>query len=113
MAPGHQLSTSKAFGPFEVDVQTGQLRKHGLDVRLARQPLQILLTLLENPGEVVTRDELRRQIWSEGTFVDFERGLNAAINKLRRTLGDSAEDSRYIETVPGRGYRFVSPVETL
>jgi Tol biopolymer transport system component/DNA-binding winged helix-turn-helix (wHTH) protein len=98
------------FGPFEVNVQTGELRKNGLVIRLARQPLQILLTLLRNPGEVVTREQLRRQVWGEGTFVDFEHGLNAAVNKLRVALNDSAEKPRYIETVPARGYRFIAAV---
>jgi eukaryotic-like serine/threonine-protein kinase len=99
------------FGPFALDADTGELRKHGLRVRLSGQPVQILLLLLANPGGLVTREELRERLWSEGTFVDFEHGVNAAINKLRRTLGDSAERPRYVETVPGRGYRFIGSLE--
>src|SRR5262249_44820567 len=78
---------------------------------LSGQPLRILLLLLERPGQVVTREELRQQIWTNGTFVDFEGGLNAAINKLRRALSDSAENPRYVETIPGRGYRFIGTLE--
>jgi DNA-binding winged helix-turn-helix (wHTH) protein/Tol biopolymer transport system component len=100
-----------AFGSFEVDPLAGELRKGGVRVRLAGQPFQILLVLLAHPGEVVTREELRGHIWSDGTFVDFEHSLSAAINKLRRALGDSAENPRYIETVPGRGYRFIGSVQ--
>jgi len=99
-----------AFGPFEVDAAAGELRKSGLRIRLAGQPFQILLVLLAHPGEVVSRDQLTKQIWSEGTFVDFEHGLSAAVNKLRRALGDSAENPRYIETVPGFGYRFIGSI---
>lgn len=96
-----------AFGPFEVDAAAGELRKCGVRVRLSGQPFQILLILLAHPGELVSRDQLRNQIWGEGTFVDFEGGLNAAMAKLRRALSDSAENPRYIETVPGLGYRFI------
>jgi eukaryotic-like serine/threonine-protein kinase len=99
------------FGPFEVNPHTGELRKRGARVRLSGQPFQILLLLLARPGDLVTRDELREQLWSDGTFVDFEHGLNAAINKLRRALGDSADHPRYIETAPGRGYRFIGTLE--
>jgi DNA-binding winged helix-turn-helix (wHTH) protein len=99
------------FGPFEANPQSGELRKNGIRIRLAGQPFRILLMLLESPGELVTRDRLREQIWSDGTFVDFEGGLNAAINKLRRALNDSADNPRYIETVPGRGYRFIGRLE--
>ena len=99
------------FGPFEVNAHTGELRKRGVRVRLSGQPFQILLLLLAKPGDLVTREELREQLWSDGTFVDFEHGLNAAINKLRRALGDSAEHPRYIETAPGRGYRFIGVLE--
>ena len=104
-----QLSspTPLAFGPFEVNAHTGELRKHGKPVRLSGQPFQILLLLVAKPGDLVTREELREQLWTDGTFVDFDHGLNAAINKLRRALGDSADHPRYIETVPGRGYRFI------
>jgi DNA-binding winged helix-turn-helix (wHTH) protein len=100
-----------SFGPFELDVAAGELCRHGIRVRLQGQALEILLLLLKNPGEVVTREQLRDHIWSEGTFVDFEHGLNAAINKLRRALTDSADKPRYIETVPGRGYRFIGALD--
>jgi len=90
-----------------VNVPAGQLLKSGVRIRLSGQPFKVLLSLLEHPGDVVTNEQLREQIWKEGTFVDFEHGLHAAVNKLRRALGDSAEKPRYIETVPGRGYRFI------
>ena len=100
-----------AFGPFEVDSAAGELRKSGVRVRLSAQPFQILLVLLAHSGAVVTREQLREQIWGAGTFVDFEHGLSAAMNKLRRALGDSAGNPRYIETVPGRGYRFLASLQ--
>jgi Tol biopolymer transport system component/DNA-binding winged helix-turn-helix (wHTH) protein len=94
-----------------VDATAGQLLRSGTRIRLSGQPFQILLILLAHPGDVVTSGQLRDQIWQEGTFVDFEHGLHAAVNKLRRGLGDSAENPRYIETVPGRGYRFIGALE--
>jgi eukaryotic-like serine/threonine-protein kinase len=100
-----------AFGPFEVNALSGELVKHGSRVRLPKQPFQILLSLLEQPGELVTREQLLAKIWGDGTFVDFEHSLNAAMNRLRQSLGDSAEKPRYIETVPGRGYRFIGALE--
>ncbi|WP_433966322.1 winged helix-turn-helix domain-containing protein [Tunturiibacter gelidiferens] len=99
------------FGDFELDVCAGQLRKHGVKLRLQGQPLQVLAVLLKHAGDVVTRDELRSQIWSADTFVDFDHSLHNAIARLRETLGDSAETPRYIETLPRRGYRFIAPVE--
>jgi eukaryotic-like serine/threonine-protein kinase len=99
-----------SFGPFEVDASTRELRKRGVRVRLSGQPFQILLTLLACPGDLITREQLRDDLWSEGTFVDFEGSLNAAVNKLRRALNDSAENPRYIETVPKGGYRFIAAV---
>ena len=101
------------FGAFEVNPQSDELRKDGIRIRLSGQPFQILLMLLERPGELVTRDRLRERLWHDGTLVDFEGGLNAAINKLRRALNDSADKPRYIETVPGRGYRFIGRLETI
>ena len=98
------------FGPFELDRETGELRKHGIRVRLQGKPLQVLLALLERPGQVVTRDELKRRLWTEDTFVDFESGLNTAANRLRITLGDSADQPRYVETLARAGYRFIAPV---
>src|ERR687898_34411 len=99
------------FGVFELDVHSGDLRKRGVRVNLPDQPLQVLTALLERPGELVTRDELRQRLWPIDTFVDFEHGLNAAVQRLRDTLGDSAGTPRFVETVPRRGYRFVAPVE--
>lgn len=107
MATQPQPATHLEFGPFEVNVPAGEIRKSGVRVRLPPQPFEILLFLLAHPGDVVTREQLRERIWSDGTFVDFERGLNSAMTKLRRALCDSAETPRYIETVSGRGYRFI------
>jgi serine/threonine-protein kinase len=99
------------FGVFEVDLRTGELRKQGLKIKLRDQPFQILLLLLAHPGEVVSRGELQKQLWPADTFVDFDRGLNKAVNHLRDALGDSAESPRFIETLPKRGYRFISPID--
>jgi TolB-like protein/DNA-binding winged helix-turn-helix (wHTH) protein len=96
---------------FEVHLHSGELRKHGRPVRLQEQPFQILRALLEKPGEIVSREQLRRQLWPADTFVDFDDGLNTAVKKLRDTLGDSAEQPRYIETIPRRGYRFIGQLE--
>lgn len=101
------------FGVFEVDPRAGELRKHGLRLKLPEQPLQILIVLLEKPGEIITRDELRNRLWQGDTFVDFDHGLNNAVMKLREVLGDSSENPRFVETVPRRGYRFIVPVEEL
>src|SRR5438874_5085509 len=98
------------FGAFEADVQTGELRKHGVKLKFSGQPFQVLAILLERPGEVVTREELQKRLWPD-TFVDVERNLNTAVNKIREVLGDSAESPRYVETLPRRGYRFIAPVE--
>lgn len=98
------------FGPFELDLSTGELRKHGVRVRLQAKPFEILRALLERPGAVVSREELRRRLWSDDTFVDFENGLNTAMNRLRLALGDSADHPRYIETVARSGYRFLAPL---
>jgi DNA-binding winged helix-turn-helix (wHTH) protein len=89
------------FGAFEVDAATGEVRKRGVRLHLSGQPLQILVILLAHPGELVAREQLRNEVWNETTFVDLEHGLNAAMNKLRRALGDSAENPRYIENHPG------------
>ncbi len=99
------------FGTFEADVAARELRKSGVKLRLQEQPFQVLSVLLENPDQVVTREELRQGLWAADTFVDFDNGLNTAINKIREALGDSAENPRFIETVPRRGYRFVAPVQ--
>ena len=96
------------FGTFELDSRAGELRKKGVKVKLQDQPLQVLLTLLERQGEIVTRQELQKKLWSADTFVDFEHGLNKAMNRLRTALGDSPENPRYIETLPRKGYRFIA-----
>jgi DNA-binding winged helix-turn-helix (wHTH) protein len=98
------------FGLFEVDLDSFELRKQGLKLKLAEQPFRVLAVLLERPGQVVSREELRDKLWGNDTFVDFDQSLNKAINRLRETLDDSAENSRFIETVPKRGYRFIAPV---
>jgi len=98
------------FGAFELNLHTGELRKGGVRINLSDQPFQVLKTLLDRPGELVTRDDLRERLWSAETFVDFEHGLNAAVRRLREALGDSADVPRFIETLPRRGYRFVAPV---
>lgn len=98
------------FGVFEVDLRAGELRKSGLKTKLQEQPFQILAMLLERPGELVTREEIQKKLWSEDTFVDFEHSLATAIKKLREALGDSADNPRFVETLPRRGYRFIYPV---
>jgi cholera toxin transcriptional activator len=114
--PGAAMQPSSSwrvyrFGLFEADEETGELRKQGHRLALQGQPLQVLLMLLARPGELVSRGDIQRQIWSDGTFVDFEHGLNAAINKIRDALGDSAANPRFIETLAKRGYRFIASVE--
>ena len=104
-------ATSYRFGLFEVDSRTGELRKQGRQLKLRGRPFDILLLLLARGGDVITRDELRQQLWQADTFVDFDHGLNSAINRLREALGDSAENPRFIETLPKRGYRFIAPIE--
>ena len=99
------------FGEFEIDERAGELRKEGIKVRLQEQPLQILQILLEHPGEVVTREELRKRVWPTDTFVDFDHGINNAVKRLREALSDTAETPRYIETLPRRGYRFKAAVD--
>ena len=99
------------FGQFELDRQTGELRKGARVVRLQDQPLKILLMLLESPGALVTREQMRQQLWAGDTFVDFEHSLSTAINKLRSALGDSATNPVFIETIPRKGYRFIAPVQ--
>jgi TolB-like protein/Flp pilus assembly protein TadD len=106
MEKNSPASQSVRFGSFDLDLRAGELRKQGIKIKLQEQPLQILSILLEHPGEVVTREELRSRLWPADTFVDFDHGLNKSINKLREALGDSAENSRFIETVAKRGYRF-------
>ena len=99
------------FGTYEVHLRSGELRKNGIRVRLTGQPFQVLAILLEHPGELVTREELQKRLWPSDTFVDFDRGLNAAVNRVREALADSAENPRFVETLPRRGYRFIGQVE--
>jgi eukaryotic-like serine/threonine-protein kinase len=106
-----QPARSLRFGVFELDPRAAELRKHGVRIRLQEQPFQILTLLLEHPGELVTREALRQKLWSSDTFVDFDRNLNKAMNKLRLALGDSAESPRFIETLHRRGYRFIAPIQ--
>lgn len=109
--PGNAANGVIRFGIFEVDLRAGQLRRNGLKARLQEQPFQVLATLLERPGEVVTREDLHARLWPADTFVDFDHGLNAAVKRLRDALGDSAENPRFVETLARRGYRFLAPVE--
>jgi DNA-binding winged helix-turn-helix (wHTH) protein/tetratricopeptide (TPR) repeat protein/TolB-like protein len=112
MHAGKAASTFR-FGTFELDTAAGELRKHGVRIKLQDQPFQLLVLLLRHPCQVITREELRHTLWSEQTFVDFDRGLNRAMNKLRAALCDSAETPRFIETLHRRGYRFIAPITIL
>ncbi len=104
--------TPLRFGSFELDIRSRELRKGDTRIRLQEQPFEILRLMLERPGDVVTRDELRQRLWPEGTFVDFEHSLNAAVKRLRAALGDDADRPRFVETLPRRGYRFIAPLES-
>ena len=108
--PTH-LSSPVHFGPFELDVRSAELRYNGRKTLLHEQPFQVLLALLERPGELISREELVHRLWPDGTLVDYERGLNKAVNKLRDALHDSADAPRFVETIPRRGYRFIAPLE--
>jgi cholera toxin transcriptional activator len=108
--PGDGQSRVFCFGVFEADEAHGELRKHGVPIKLHAQPFQVLVMLLERPSEVVTREEMRRRLWGEDTFVDFDHGLSSAVNKIREALQDSASRPRYVETISGKGYRFIAPV---
>src|SRR5271170_1095378 len=99
-----------AFDNFEVDLRSGEVRKNGSRIRLQAQPFQLLVLLLENAGDVVSREEICRELWPADTFVDFEHSLAAAVNKIREALGDAADNPRYIETLPKRGYRFIATI---
>src|ERR1041384_1156651 len=99
------------FGIFEADLQTGELRKNGVKVPLQGQPFQVCAYLLEHAGELVTREELRQRVWPGDTFVDFEQALNTAIGKIRVALEDEADNPRFVQTLPRRGYRFIGPVD--
>src|SRR6202163_2502114 len=100
-----------AFDNFAVDLRSGEVRKNGARIRLQAQPFQLLGLLLENSGEVVTREEICSQLWPADTFVDFEHSLAAAVNKIREALGDAADNPRYVETLPKRGYRFIGKIK--
>src|ERR1700692_836497 len=99
------------FGAFEVDLKATEIRKHGMRLKISEQPFQILAILLEKPGEIVARDELRNRLWQSDTFVDFDHGLNNAVMRLREVLGDSSDNPRFVETIPRRGYRFIAHVD--
>jgi DNA-binding winged helix-turn-helix (wHTH) protein len=109
-APGISGSLWR-FGPFTMDGHSHELRREGVPIKLQDQPARILMFLLERPGEMISRDELQRSLWSSETFVDFDHSLNTAVMKLREALGDAADNPKYIETIPKRGYRFIAPVE--
>ncbi len=109
--PSSPVRRTLRFAAFEVDLAAGELRRNGTRIRLQEQPFQILVYLLDRPGEVVTREDLRQKLWPADTFVDFDHSLNTAVNKLREALGDSASSPRYVETLARRGYRFLAPVQ--
>lgn len=110
-APG--LARRFRFGVFEADANTGELRRQGIRIKLNTQPFQLLVLLLERPGELLTREEIARELWPDGTFVDYEHGVNSAINRIREALGDTAGSPRFVETLARRGYRFLAPVEII
>jgi cholera toxin transcriptional activator len=101
------------FGVFEADASSGELRKQGIRIKLNAQPFQLLLMLLDRPGEILTREDISQTLWPDGTFVDYEHGLNSAVNRIREALGDSASNPRFVETLARRGYRFVAPVQRI
>src|SRR5213082_2138531 len=113
MPDASQASAIRGFGAFEINLQSGELRKNGIRLRLSGQPFQVLSVLVEHPGEVVTREELHSRLWPADTFVDFDHGLNNAVARIREVLDDSSESPRYVETVPRRGYRFIAPLAEL
>src|SRR5208337_466596 len=110
---GPRPSPRYRFGIFEVDAATGELRRQGLRVKLNAQPFQVLLMLLDRPGQLLTREEISRELWPGGTFVDYEHGVNSAVNRIREALGDTAGNPRFVETLARRGYRFIAPVERI
>src|SRR5260370_32764451 len=113
MPSSHRQSRLLRFGVFEVDLDAGELRKNGARIRLQEQPFQVLATLLQNAGQVVTREHLREKIWPADTFVDFDHSLNTTVNKIRESLGDSASSPRFVETLARRGYRLIAPVDSV
>jgi TolB-like protein/DNA-binding winged helix-turn-helix (wHTH) protein len=113
MKPGTNGLRGYQFGVFEADLRTGEVRKDGLKLRLQEQPFQVLAMLIERAGEVVSREELQKTVWAGDTFVDLDHSLNIVINKIREALGDWAENPRFVETLPKRGYRFIAPVTAI
>ncbi|MGH9595977.1 MAG: winged helix-turn-helix domain-containing protein [Edaphobacter sp.] len=111
--PNPQPARRYRFGVFEADATLGELRRQGIRVKLNAQPFQMLLILLERPGELLTREEISRALWPDGTFVDYEHGINSAVNRIREALGDTAGNPGFVETLARRGYRFVAPVERI
>ncbi|MCI0621462.1 MAG: winged helix-turn-helix domain-containing protein [Acidobacteria bacterium] len=101
------------FGVFEVNLRSGELRKQGLKVKLQEKPFQLLAALLDRAGEIITREELRQRLWPADTYVVFDDNLNAAVRRLREVLGDDADNPRFVETLPRRGYRFIAPAQTV
>jgi len=101
------------FGAFEADAATGELRRQGMLIKLSAQPFRVLLMLVERPGELLTREAISRELWPDGTVVDYEHGVNSAVNRIREALGDTAGNSRFVQTLARRGYRFVAPVERI
>ncbi len=106
-----QTASRYRFGVFEADASSGELRRQGVRIKLNAQPFQVLLLFLGRPGEILTREGISRELWPDGTFVDYEHGVNSAVNRIREALGDTASNPRFIETLARRGYRFVAPVE--
>src|ERR1700761_5021889 len=106
-----QIDRRYRFGVFEADGAGGELRRQGVRVRLNAQPFQVLCMMLERPGELLTREEISRELWPDGTFVDYEHGVTSAVNRIREALGDTASNPRFVETLARRGYRFVAPGE--
>ena len=111
MSAYQEARRTVCFGPFAADLAAGRLQKNGIKIKIQELPFRLLVCLLERPGEVVTREELRHKLWAKDEFVEFEHSLNTAVNKLRRALNDSARQPRHIETIPMRGYRFIGTVE--
>ena len=111
MVPSSNPNVPVRFGPFELDVRTGELRRDGTSLKLQPQPAKVLQLLVARAGEIVTRQDLAQQVWSSDTFVDFDQGLNYAIRQIRTALDDDAERPRYLETLPKRGYRFIAQIE--
>src|SRR5689334_5432849 len=113
MPDATQAPPVRRFGPLEINLQSGELRKNGMRLRLSGQPFQVLAVLVERAGDVVTREELHSTLWLADTFVDFDHGLNNAVARIREALEDSSDTPRYIETIPRRGYRFIAPLTNL